>query len=176
VILQGEFRVAASRERAWAQLSDVAGLASLLPGCDRIEPEADGRYHVVARAKVGPITSRFEGQLSVLELTAGEALRLRVEGQDRLSGSHVRALMGFQLAPASASETEVRHSADVLVSGRLGMIGQGIMQRTVTAMLEEFVRRLNARIAGGPAEGIGSDGASRGVPIPGTTGNPHKGG
>ncbi len=163
MIVQGEFRVAASRERAWAHLSDVAGLASLLPGCDLIEPEAEGRYRVVAQAKVGPITARFEGRLSVLEAIAGEALRLRVEGQDRLTGSHARALMGFRLAPVSESETEVRHSADVIVSGRLGAIGQGVMHRTVTAMLEEFVRRLNARIAGAPVEGIGPREASKTV-------------
>lgn len=156
MIVQGEFRVAASRERTWAYLSDVLSLAALLPGCDLIEPEGEGRYHVVARAKVGPIASRFEGQLSVVEAVAGEALRLRVEGQDRLTGSRARALMGFRLVPASESETEVRHSADVIVSGRLGMIGQGIMHRTVTTMLEEFVRRLNARITAGPGAGTGA--------------------
>jgi len=155
VIVQGEFRVAASRERAWAHLSDVRGLASLLPGCDLIEPEGEGRYRVVARAKVGPIASRFEGQLSVLETIAGETLRLRVEGQDRLTGSRARALMGFRLVPVSEGETEVRHSADVIVSGRLGTIGQGVMHRTVTTMLEEFIRRLNARIGAAPVEGAG---------------------
>jgi carbon monoxide dehydrogenase subunit G len=155
MMIQGEFRVAAPRERAWAELSDVGGLASLLPGCDLIEPEGDGRYHVVARAKVGPIASRFEGRLSVLEAIAGETLRLRVEGRDRLTGSPARALMGFRLVPVSAHETAVRHSADVVVSGRLGAIGQGVMQRTIATMLEEFIRRLNARIAAIPANGAG---------------------
>ena len=155
MIVQGEFRVAASHARAWAHLSDVAGLASLLPGCDLIEPEGGGRYRVVARARVGPITSRFEGQLSVLEMIPGETLRLRVEGQDRLTGSRARALMGFRLAPVSERETEVRHSADVMVSGRLGTIGQGVMHRTVTTMLEEFIRRLNARIAAAPVKDTG---------------------
>jgi carbon monoxide dehydrogenase subunit G len=166
MIVQGEFRVPASRERAWAHLSDMVSLASLLPGCDLIEPAGEGRYHVVARAKVGPIASRFEGQLSVVEMIAGETLRLRVEGQDRLSGSHARAVMGFRLVAASETETDVRHSADVLVSGRLGTIGQGIMHRTVITMLEEFVRRLNARIAGAPVEDTGPHEASRAVPAP----------
>lgn len=152
MIVRGEFRVAAPREAAWAQLSDPAGLAPLLPGCELIEPVGDGQYRVLVQAKVGPIKSRLEGRLSVVEAVAGEGLRLRVEGQDRLSGSHVRALMEFRLVPASEGETQVRHSADVLVSGRLGAIGQGVMQKAVAAMLEEFVRRLNARIAGAPVQ------------------------
>jgi carbon monoxide dehydrogenase subunit G len=156
MLIEGEFRVAASLERAWTELADVGGLASLLPGCEVLEPEGEGRYHVVARAKVGPIASRFEGRLSVLETIAGETLRFRVEGQDRLTGSRARALMGFRLVPVSAHETEVRHSADVIVSGRLGAIGQGVMQRTIATMVEEFIRRLNARIAAVPANGAGS--------------------
>ena len=102
-----------------------------------------------------PASREREGQLSVVEAVAGEALRLRVEGQDRLTGSRARSLMGFRLVPASESETEVRHSADVIVSGRLGSIGQGVMHRTVTTMLEEFVRRLNARIAAAPVQAPG---------------------
>lgn len=155
MIVQGEFRVAASREAAWKHLSDLPGLAPLFPGCDAIEAVGEGQYRVVAQAKVGPIKSRLEGKLSVVEMAAGEALKLRAEGQDRLTGSHVRALMEFRLVPVSEGETEVRHSADVAVSGRLGTIGQGIMRETVATMLEEFVRRLNARITGAPVEQTG---------------------
>jgi carbon monoxide dehydrogenase subunit G len=155
MILQGEFRVAASRETVWKYLSDLPGLAPLLPGCDVIEPAGDGPYRVAAQAKVGPIKFRLDGKLAVVESLAGESLKLRVEGQDRLTGSHLRVLMGFRLVPMSEGETEVRHSADVVVSGRLGTIGQGIMHETVATMLEEFVRRLNARITGAPVEQTG---------------------
>jgi len=155
MIVEGEFRVAATRERAWEHLSDLPGLAPLLPGCDVIEPAGDGQYRVAAQAKVGPIKLRLDGKLAVLESLAGESLKLRVEGRDRLTGSHVRVLMGFRLAPVSEGETDVRHSADVAVSGRLGGIGQGIMRETVATMLEEFVRRLNGRIAGAPVEQAG---------------------
>ena len=159
MIIEGEFRVHAPLAVAWQYLSDLPGLVPLLPGCDAVEAAGEGQYRVVAHAKVGPIKTRVEGTLSVVDAVAGEALTLRVEGQDRLTGSHVRAVAEFRLMPVAAGETEVRYAADVIVSGRLGTIGQGIMRATMATMLADFVRRLTARVAGANVEPSG-----RGVP------------
>lgn len=155
MIIDGKFVVAATRDEAWANLSDLPSLAPLLPGCESIQPVDGGAYAVTAQAKVGPIKTRLAGKMSVVELSAPEAMRLRVEGQDTLTGSHVRANLGFALASVGERQTEVQYSADVLISGRLGMIGQGIMRETVATMLGEFVRRLTARITGETIEETG---------------------
>jgi hypothetical protein len=64
----------------------------------------------------------------------------------------MRAAILFTLTAVAPRQTEVAYEADVLISGRLGTIGQGIMRETVATMLEEFVRRLNARIKGEPID------------------------
>ena len=155
MIIDGRFVVGATRNEVWAHLSDFPPLAPLLPGCESSQPGDGGVYAVTAQAKVRPIKTRLAGKMSVLELSAPETMRLRVEGQDTLTGSHVRANLGFTLASAGERRTEVRYSADVLISGRLGTIGQGIMRETVATMLGEFVRRLNARITGETIEETG---------------------
>jgi carbon monoxide dehydrogenase subunit G len=155
MIIDGKLVVAVTRDEAWANLSDLPSLAPLLPGCESIQPLDGGAYAITAQAKVGPIKTRLAGKMSVVELSAPEAMRLRVEGQDTLTGSHVRANLGFTLASVGERQTEVQYSADVLISGRLGTIGQGIMRETVATMLGEFSRRLNARITGETIEETG---------------------
>lgn len=155
MIFGGTFSVDATREAAWSHLSNLAELAPLLPGCDSIEPAAGGDYKVEAQVKVGPIKARLAGKLQVVEAREPEAMRLRIEGQDALTGSTVRAAISFGLAAPGPQTTDVTYEADVLISGRLGTIGQGIMRQTVATMLDEFVRRLNARIKGEPIDPAG---------------------
>ena len=155
MIIEGTLTVPAGREDTWRHLSDLSALAPLLPGCEAIEPAGEDAFRVVAQAKVGPIKARLAGTLTRLEARPPESMRLRVEGRDGLTASHVRAAIGFTLSALGDDRTEVHYSADVLISGRLGTIGQGIMRETVAAMLEEFVRRLTARITGAPIEGTG---------------------
>jgi carbon monoxide dehydrogenase subunit G len=152
VIIDGRFTVDGAREEVWRQLSDLTALTPLLPGCESIEPGEDGTCRVTAQAKVGPIKARLAGPMRVIDSVPGESMKLRVEGQDSLTGSHVRAAIDFRLGSPGAQRTEVQYSADVLISGRLGSIGQGIMRETVATMLEEFVRRFNARLTGAPIE------------------------
>ena len=152
MIINGKFSVGTTRDEAWRHLSDLPALAPLLPGCDSIQAAGDGVYRVGAEAKVGPIKARLSGRMQVVEAHAPESMRLRVEGQDAITASHVRAAILFTLVAAAPEQTEVSYEADVLISGRLGTIGQGIMRETVATMLEEFVRRLNACIKGQPID------------------------
>jgi carbon monoxide dehydrogenase subunit G len=150
VIISGTFAVAATRDEAWRQLSDLPALVPLLPGCDTIQAEGEGVYRVGATATVGPIKTRLEGTVQVGAAEAPESMRLRVEGRDAITASHVRAAILFTLAAPTPTETAVAYEADVLVSGRLGTIGQGLLRQTVATLLEEFVRRLDARMKGEP--------------------------
>jgi carbon monoxide dehydrogenase subunit G len=152
MIINGKFSVGVTRDQAWRHLSDLPALAPLLPGCDSIQSAGEGVYQVGAQAKVGPIKTQLAGRMQVVEAQAPELMRLRIEGQDAITASHVRAAILFTLTAPAPDETEVAYVADVLISGRLGTIGQGIMRVTVATMLEEFVRRLNARIKGEPID------------------------
>jgi len=155
VIVEGTFAVDASREEAWTLLADPGALAPLLPGCDSVEPTEGGAYRVTVHAKVGPFKARLAGTMSILESRPPESMRVRVEGQDGVTGSHVRATITFALASAAERRTDVAYSADILISGRLATIGHGIMRATIATMLDELVRRLGARLRGEALEGAG---------------------
>jgi uncharacterized protein len=152
MIIEGTFEVYAPLSAVWDQLSDLRGLAPLLPGCEAIEPADAGQYRASVVAKVGPIKARLTGMITPVETVAPERVQLRVEGVDQITGSHVRAALAFALAAPEVARTIVQYRADVAVSGRLGSIGQAILRETTGTILEEFVRRFRARIRAEPIE------------------------
>jgi carbon monoxide dehydrogenase subunit G len=155
MIIEGTFIVDAPREAVWPRIANPPGLVPLLPGCEKIEPAAEtGTYTVAAQAKVGPIKPKLAGTLKVLEQTPPELMLLRVEGKDAITGSQVRVNVKLTLADRSGA-TEAAYSADVIISGRLGGLGHGIVRETVGAMLDEFVRRLDAAVKGEPIPDTG---------------------
>jgi uncharacterized protein len=160
VIVEGTFTVDAGREDTWVVLSDPRSLAALLPGCESVEPGEEGAYRLTAQARVGPFKAKLSGTMSVLEARPAEAMRVRVEGQDGVTASRVRAAMGFTLTSESDRRTTVAYSADILISGRLATVGHGIVRITVRTLVEEFVRRLDATLRREPIAESGSDGVS----------------
>jgi uncharacterized protein len=156
VIVEGTFAVDASREDAWTVLADPRSLAALLPGCESVEPGENGSYRLTAQARVGPFKAKLSGTMSILEARPPETMRVRVEGQDGVTGSRVRAAMGFTLTSEGERRTMVAYSADVLISGRLATLGHGIVRVTVGSLLQEFVRRLHATLRREPITGSGS--------------------
>lgn len=165
MIVEGTFSVDARREDTWMVLSDPRSLASLLPGCDSVEPGEEGAYRLTAQARVGPFKAKLSGTMSILEARAPETMRVRVEGQDGVTASRVRAALGFTLTPESERRTTVAYSADILISGRLATVGHGIVRLTVRSLLDEFVRRLDAALRREPIAGSGSADASSSDPV-----------
>lgn len=148
MIIDGRFVVDTSREVTWRELADVPALVPLLPGCEAIERTGEHDYRVTAQVKVGPIKTRLGGTLHELEMSPPESMQLRIEGKDDRTGSQVRAAIGLTVAKAGEGRSEVAYSADVLITGALGMVAQAIVRETAATMLEEFVRRLHARLTG----------------------------
>jgi uncharacterized protein len=170
VIVEGTFAVDASREETWTVLSDPRSLAALLPGCETVEPGEEGAYRLTAQARVGPFKAKLSGTMSILEARPPEMMRVRVEGQDGVTASRVRAAMEFTLTSEGERRTTVAYSADILISGRLATVGHGIVRVTVGSLLKEFVGRLDARLRrepiaeSGSVDGRGSDSETRTEP------------
>jgi carbon monoxide dehydrogenase subunit G len=73
---------------------------------------------------------------------------MRAEAKDRKLGGGVRARMGMDLVDKGAAETELQVTLEAHVLGKIGEFGQPVMRKKADAMLQEFARQVNQRIAG----------------------------
>jgi carbon monoxide dehydrogenase subunit G len=131
-------------------LVDVPVVAECVPGVQDVTQQEDGAWSAVLAAQLGPIKARFAGSIAVDDSDAPERLRARGSGSDRGTGSQAQVSMEATLTEDDAGGTTVDIVADVVIRGRLGQFGTGIIRATAQEMTKVFVECLSGQLAQQP--------------------------
>src|SRR5690349_19917015 len=153
--------VPASPQVVWNALNDPAVLKDCLPGCETFERGADGAYTVVMAARVGPVSARFTGRMTMSDIDAPRAYTLHFEGQGGAAG-FARGEARVALAPEGEQHTSMTYAAKALVGGKLAQIGSRLVDGAAAKMADDFFARFAERV-GGP---VGATPASASIPAP----------
>src|SRR6478609_7798177 len=78
--MSGEYRIPAPREKVWQALNDPAILKQCIPGCESLEKTSDTEMNGKVTAKVGPVTARFGGKVTLSDLDPPNSYRISGEG------------------------------------------------------------------------------------------------
>lgn len=131
--------VAANRERVWAFLMDVKRMAQCMPGVDSVEEVGDSTYLGKLKVKVGPIMAAFNGKATITETEPPTRLVALIEGDDKSSGSTVKATFVSTLSP-NGGGTRIDYEMGVNLRGRLAQFGLTVVKGTAKKMTAEFGR------------------------------------
>src|SRR5579885_2382751 len=63
--MTGEYQIPASRSKVWDALNDPEILKQCIPGCEEIEKLSATEMTAKVRAKVGPVSARFSGKVTL---------------------------------------------------------------------------------------------------------------
>ena len=74
--MNGEYRIAASREKVWAALNDTEILKKSIPGCEEINRLSETEMTATVVAKVGPVKAKFTGQVTLSDLNPPNSYRI----------------------------------------------------------------------------------------------------
>src|SRR3989475_6417554 len=71
----------------------TCALPICLAGCDRFEPLGDDQYAVGMAVKVGPVSAKFSGKVTLSDITPPERYRIAFEGrsEERRVGKECRS-------------------------------------------------------------------------------------
>src|ERR1700754_3261166 len=84
--MDGERLIAATRERVWEALNDTEILKACIPGCESIERLSDTEMTATAKVKIGPMSARFGGRVTLSELDPPNGYTISGEGQGGAAG------------------------------------------------------------------------------------------
>ena len=79
--MSGEERIPASQADTWAALNDPETLKACVPGCESIERVSDEEYQVLMVARIGPVSAKFKGRLTLSDLNPPTSYSIAFEGQ-----------------------------------------------------------------------------------------------
>jgi carbon monoxide dehydrogenase subunit G len=139
--------VPASPQVVWNALNDPAVLKECLPGCETFERGADGAYTVVMAARVGPVSARFTGRMTMSDVDAPRSYTLHFEGQGGAAG-FARGQAHVALAPEGEQHTSMTYTAKAQVGGKLAQIGSRLVDGAAAKMTDDFFSRFVERVAG----------------------------
>jgi carbon monoxide dehydrogenase subunit G len=132
--------VAADRERVWAFLMDIKRMAQCMPGVESIEEVDDSTYLGKLKIKVGPIMAAFNGKATIAETEPPNRLVALIEGDDKSSGSAVKATFVSTLSNNGDGGTQIDYEMDINLRGRLAQFGLTVVKGTAKKMTAEFGR------------------------------------
>lgn len=150
----------------WAALNDPAVLKDCLPGCESLERTGENAYTLVMSARVGPVSARFTGRMTMGDVDPPNAYTLQFEGQGGAAG-FARGEARVKLAPEGEQHTSLTYTAKAQVGGKLAQVGSRLIDGVAAKMSDDFFSRFAARFA--PPPGSEPDSATRAAapaPVP----------
>jgi carbon monoxide dehydrogenase subunit G len=141
--ISGSYTFNAPPDRVWALLMDPVVLKSCIPGCERFEPEGDGRYKVTLTVGLAAITGTYDGTVALTDMIPPASYGLVVEGQGRpgfLKGTTAVVLR----ADGVATAVDVR--AAVQTGGAIARLGQRLVGGVAKMMMDRFFACLQSKL------------------------------
>lgn len=140
--------VPAPMATVWAALNDPAVLKDCLPGCESIERNADDTWQVAMMARIGPVSARFNGRMTMADITPPTGYTLTFEGQGGAAG-FAKGDARVTLAPATDDQTALTYVAKAQVGGKLAQIGSRLIDGAAAKMTDDFFSRFVERVRAG---------------------------
>jgi len=147
--MTGEQLIALPQQATWDALNDTAVLMACIPGCDSIDKQSDNEYLLTMTAKVGPVSAKFKGKMTLTDVQAPDSYRLQFEGQGGVAG-FAKGEARVILTP-EADGTRLTYSVKASIGGKLAQVGARLIDGVAKKMAEQFFIAFNKRASGGPA-------------------------
>ena len=143
--MNGARNVAAGLDATWTALNDSAVLKECIPGCELIEATAPNEYRVTMTSRIGPVSAKFSGRISLSDIEPPVSYKLAFEGQGGAAG-FVSGSARVGLV-AEGATTRVDYVVTAQVGGKLAQIGSRLIDAAATKVSNDFFARFAERLA-----------------------------
>lgn len=173
--MQGSRALAITQQQAWDALNDPEVLKLCIPGCDKVEATGENQYTVGVAVKIGPVSARFAGKITLSDINPPNSYTITFDGQGGAAGFG-KGNAQVQLAPsAEGAGCVLSYTVQAQVGGKIAQMGQRLIDGVAKSMAEDFFKRFDeemqrrypqavaASAAAAPAAPVAADGGA-GVP------------
>lgn len=142
--MTGRQQIPASREIVWKALNDPAILEACIPGCQELIKTSDTQMTATALIKVGPVTAKFQGAVTLSDLDPPNGYRIAGEGQGGVAGfAKGSAIVRLE---QDGDGTILHYTVSADVGGKLAQLGGRLIDATAKQMSGLFFKRFAEEI------------------------------
>ena len=139
--MQATRALGVTQQQAWQALNDPEVLKLCIPGCDKVEATAENEYDIGMALRIGPVSAKFKGHISLSDIVPPASYRISFEGQGGPAG------FGKGSAQVSlthnASGCDLAYSVTASVGGKVAQLGQRLIDGAARSLAEDFFRRFD---------------------------------
>ena len=145
--MKGAYRIAAARDTVWAALNDPEVLKKCLPGCEALEKTSDTSFEATIKAKIGPVSAKFAGAVSLQDIDAPNGYRIVGEGKGGVAGF---AKGGAKVTLVDeGGKTLLAYDAEAKIGGKLAQIGSRLVAGAARKIADDFFKKFSQTVAPG---------------------------
>ena len=157
--MTGEQLIHASQADTWAALNDPEVLTDCIPGCESIELTGPNEYGVQMTARVGPVSAKFKGKMTLSDIQAPTSYSIAFEGQGGVAG-FAKGGADVRLS-TEGHDTRLAYKVKANVGGKLAQIGSRLVDAAANKVANDFFDAFNLKV-GKPAQAAAGEHASHG--------------
>ena len=139
--MQGQRVLHVTQAQAWDALNDPEILKSCIPGCDKFELTEANVYSVGVAIKIGPVSAKFSGKVTLSDIQAPNSYALNFEAQGGVAGFG-KGESQVSLHP-HAEGCELKYTVHSTVGGKLAQLGQRLIDGAAKSLAEDFFKRFD---------------------------------
>lgn len=139
--MQGSRQLAVTQQQAWDALNDPAVLKACIPGCDKVEATGENQYAIAMALKIGPVSAKFTGKISLTEMNPPASYKLSFDGQGGVAGFG-KGSAAVTLTP-NTEGCELSYTVHASVGGKVAQLGQRLIDGAAKSMAEDFFKRFD---------------------------------
>jgi hypothetical protein len=143
--MKGEQLVPASQQKVWDALNDPQVLKACVPGCESITPAGENIYDVLMVAKVGPVSAKFKGKLTLSDIVPPQSYAISFEGQGGAAGfakGGAKVHLIFE-----NNQTKLTYDVKANVGGKLAQIGSRLVDAAAKKVADDFFKNFNGKMS-----------------------------
>ena len=142
--MTGERFILASKEKIWAALNDTEVLKACIPGCESLEALSDVQMKAVAAVKLGPISAKFTGDVTLSDLDPPNGYTISGEGRGGVAG-FAKGGAKVHLSTEDGG-TMLSYTVNAQVGGKIAQLGARLIDATAKSMAEQFFTKFAAAV------------------------------
>jgi carbon monoxide dehydrogenase subunit G len=147
VEMTGQQIVPLPQIRTWDALNDTVMLKACIPGCESLEQVADNQYQLTMTSRIGPVSAKFKGLMTLENMDPPNAYTMIFEGQGGVAG-FAKGQAAVTLSE-NGEGTVLSYSVKAMIGGKLAQLGARLIDGVARKLADDFFKCFNARASEG---------------------------
>ena len=141
--MTGQQRIPLPQEATWNALNDTEILKSCVPGCETLEEVEENKYQLTMVSRIGPVSARFKGTMTLKDVEAPRAYTMVFEGTGGVAG-FAKGEASVALEP-DGDGTMLKYAVKASVGGKIAQLGARLIDGVARKLSDDFFRCFNQR-------------------------------